>query len=235
MEIYKNNKTLFITLAAGLLILAIYLVFLRPWPLDKSPIGEEEIRPASQEISVPFTSQAPEGDWREPWQNACEEASIAMIQSFYKEEGLDMEDARQQILAVFALKRDTGPESKDESMTRIAQIINSGDLIWKARVVDKPTAEMMKEELAGGRPIIAPVYAPLLDNPNYVDGGLDYHVIVIKGYDDEAGEFIAHDPGTKEGEDYRYPYDKLMGAIHDYLASKDYTAGAKRVLFTELR
>lgn len=87
------------------------------------------ILPATKENIVPFTSQAPEGNWQEPWQNACEEASIVMIQNFYKDEGLSADKARQQILAVFQLKKTTAPASQDESLERIAEIINSGDLI----------------------------------------------------------------------------------------------------------
>lgn len=191
--------------------------------------------PLTKKIVVPFTSQAPEGNWQEPWQNACEEASVVMIQNFYKDEGLTVEKARQQILAVFKLKKTTAPVSKDESLERIVEIINSGDLNWQARVVDNPNLTAIKDELAANHPVIAPVYAPLLSNPNYTSPGPAYHVIVITGYDDASGEFITNDPGTDEGENYRYPYEVLMTALHDYLANKDYTAGAKRVLFTEPR
>ncbi|MDP3985996.1 MAG: C39 family peptidase [Candidatus Veblenbacteria bacterium] len=193
------------------------------------------ILPASKENTVPFTSQAPEGDWQEPWQNACEEASIVMVQNFYKDEDLTIEKAREQILAVFQLKKETAPASQDESLERVAEIINSGDLIWQARVVTEPSLAMIKAELAANHPIIAPVYAPLLNNPNYTSPGPLYHVIVITGYDDASGEFITNDPGTDMGKDNRYPYEVLLAAVHDYLANKDYTAGIKRLLFTELR
>lgn len=193
------------------------------------------ILPSTKEIRVPFTSQAPNGNWQEPWQSACEEASIVMIQNFYKDKGLSVEQARQQILAVFQLKKTTGPASQDESLERIAEIINSGNLIWQARVVTEPSLNAIKTELAANHPIIAPVYAPLLHNPNYTSPGPLYHVIVITGYDDASGEFITNDPGTDKGQDNRYPYQVLLTAVHDYLANKDYTAGIKRLLFTELR
>lgn len=193
----------------------------------------ESVLPASKKIAVPFTSQAPAGNWQEPWQNACEEASIVMIQNFYKDEGLTPEKARQQILDVFSLKKLTAPVSKDESIERIVEIINSGNLTWKARVVNNPTLTEIKDELAANHPIIAPVYAPLLENPNYTNPGPSYHVIIIIGYDDAKGEFITNDPGTDQGKNYRYTYEVLMNSLHDYLANKDYTSGAKRVLFTE--
>lgn len=188
------------------------------------------ILPTSKENIVPFTSQAPDGNWLEPWQNACEEASIVMIQNFYIDEDLTIEQARQQILAVFQLKKETAEASKDESLERIAEIINSGNFIWKARVVNDPSLAEIKSELAANHPIIAPVYAPLLYNPDYTSPGPLYHVIIITGYDDASGEFIANDPGSEQGKDNRYAYDVLLTAIHDYLANKNYTAGAKPTL-----
>lgn len=196
------------------------------------PVMEVD-EPENKEIAVPFTSQAPEGNWQEPWQNACEEASIVMIQNFYKDESLTAEKARQEILEIFTLKKETAPASKDESLERIEEIINSGDLNWDVHIIDNPSLEAIKEELAANRPIIAPVYAPKLNNPNYSAPGPDYHVLVITGYDDASQEFITHDPGLSGGENYRYPYEIIMGALHDYLENEDYGTQIKRVLFTE--
>lgn len=191
--------------------------------------------PSTKENNVPFTSQAPEGNWLEPWQSACEEASIVMVQNFYKDAGLTVEQARQQILAVFQLEKTTAPASQDESIERIAEIINSGHLIWQAHVVNEPSLAAIKAELIANHPIIVPVYAPLLHNPDYASPGPTFHVIVLTGYNDASGEFTTNDPGTEHGKNYQYPYGVLLAAMHDYLASKDYTAGPKRLLFTELR
>ncbi|MEK7073007.1 MAG: C39 family peptidase [Patescibacteria group bacterium] len=85
---------------------------------------------------------------------------------------------------------------------------------------------------ATGHPIIVPVYAPALKNPHYENGGPDYHVLVLTGYDDTDGVFIVNDPGTKDGEGLRFPYDTFMSAIHD-LDLENYVAGKKAVLFTK--
>src|SRR3989338_8277039 len=114
------SKKLFIA-TGSLMVLLVVLV------VTVLILKSERILPSVKKNIVPFTSQAPEGDWQEPWQNACEEASIVMIQNFYKDERLTIDKARQQILAVFKLKKDTAPASKDESLERIAEIINSGD------------------------------------------------------------------------------------------------------------
>ncbi len=188
--------------------------------------------PEKTEVPVPFTSQAPDSIWSEPWQNACEETSIVMINNFYEGDDLTKDEAREEILAVFNLKKE---DSYDESMQTIADIVNSSELPWKAEVVEDPTLEDLKAELAAHRPILAPVYARKLTNPYYADGGPDYHVVVLTGYDDTTQEFLSHDPGTEQGEDFRYAYDEFMGAIHDFLSTDDYTAGEQRVLFTSQR
>lgn len=225
---FTKRIIVIICLAAILLVILVVAIIFKTTSV-------KTVLPPNKDNSVPFTSQAPQGNWQEPWQNACEEASIVMIQNFYKDEKLSPEKARQQILDVFKLKKTTAPASKDESLERIEEIINSGDLKWKVRVVDNPDLTAIKAELSANHPVIAPVYAPLLNNPNYGNPGPTYHVMVITGYDDAKKEFITNDPGTEEGKGYRYPYDVLLKALHDYLANKDYKAGAKRVLFTELR
>jgi len=225
---FTKKTIIIICISVSLLVVLVLILIFKFKNTNK-------IIPTNKEISVPFTSQAPQGNWQEPWQNACEEASIVMIQNFYKEEGLDPVKARQQILDIFTLKKTTAVASKDESLERIEEIINSGDLKWKVHIVNNPELKAIQNELSANQPVIAPVYAPLLNNPNYGTPGPDYHVLVITGYDDETGEFITNDPGTEAGENYRYPYDILLKALHDYLANKDYKAGAKRVLFTELR
>lgn len=195
-------------------------------------LGVYTALPDSVKLAVPFTSQAPDGIWAEPWQNACEEASITMIDNFYNQDDLTKDEAREEILNIFDFKNGAFGVSLDESMSTVAAIINRSNLVWRATVVDEPTIQDMRTELAAQRPIIAPIYAPALENPYYTDGGPDYHVVVIVGYDDVAGEFIVHDPGTRRGEDFRYGYQEFHEAISDFLSDEDYESGPTRVIFT---
>ncbi|MEK7643936.1 MAG: C39 family peptidase [Patescibacteria group bacterium] len=84
-----------------------------------------------------------------------------------------------------------------------------------------------------GRPIIVPVFAPALWDKNFRGDGPDYHVMVLIGYDDSKGVFIVNDPGTANGNGRHFTYEKFLGAIHD-LNNKNYQAGQKAVLFTEM-
>ncbi len=187
--------------------------------------------PSAKNLPVPFTTQAPEADWREPWQNACEETAVIMADSFYKnKKRLTADEARQRILEIMKLKEDGFGQSQDESMERIAEIVNRADLGWTASVVADPELNAIKEEIAQGRPVIAPVDARLLDGDPYA-GTLDYHVLVISGYDDRSEEFIVQDPGTKKGRNERYGYESFYKAINDYLPNA-FPSGRKAVLFT---
>ena len=189
--------------------------------------------PESKEIEVPFTSQAPAGDWSQPWKDACEETSIYMVASFYAGDDIKREEAIKKIREILKTKNETFKVSKDESLATIAELIDELGLPWNARIVYDPTVDDLKKELSEGRPIIVPVYAPALGNP-YYGGGVYYHVLVLTGYDDADDVFVVNDPGTKRGEGLRFKYDTFMGAIHD-LNPKDLDAGKKAVLFTSAK
>jgi len=188
--------------------------------------------PPSATIDVPFTAQAPAGDWSEPWQNACEETSIYMVSSFYADEPIKRDQAIARIREILSVKNDKFRISKDESLETISALIAELGLPWSTRIVYDPTEEALKKELSEGRPVIVPLYAPALGNQYY--GSIDppdYHVLVLIGYDDAEGVFIVNDPGTRHGAGLRFPYATFMNAIHD-LNAANYKAGKKAVLFT---
>lgn len=195
-------------------------------------LSRASTRPSQKTIDVPFTTQAPEGNWSEPWKNACEETSIYMVSRFYQDDPIKREEAVKHIKEIFKVKNKEFQVSYDESLETIAALIKELGFPWSTRLVADPTAEMLKMELAQNHPIIVPVFAPALWGPDFAGDGPDYHVLVLIGYDDAAGEFIVNDPGTVSGESKRFPYDKFMNAIHD-LNAKDYRAGKKAVLFTQ--
>lgn len=186
--------------------------------------------PVVKNLDVPFTPQAPDGNWSEPWQNACEETSIIMATNFYKDKSLTREKAKEQILQIFAVKNKEFGTSKDESMERIAEVVNAAQLGWKAEVSANPELNAIKKEIAANRPVIAPVDAELLAGSPIADT-VKYHVLVISGYDDKTEEFIVQDPGTKNGKNDRYGYDNFYKAINDYLPGSS-PSGRRAVLFT---
>ena len=96
---------------------------------------------------------------------------------------------------------------------------------WK--LLDDPSVEDLKQELSQGHPIVAPFAGRQLGNPFYSGEGPLYHMMVIKGYDEE--HFITNDVGTKRGESFIYPYQTIISAMHEW-HDEDINLGAKKVI-----
>jgi hypothetical protein len=185
-------------------------------------------------LAVPFTPQAPYGNWTQPWQDACEEATIVMVDYFYRGirvKVIPQNQARDSISHANRVKTNAHGWSLDEDAKKIVLLINEF-YGWEARVVNEPSIEQIKLELDNGRPVILPTYGKALLNPYFSLGGPEYHTIVISGYDNDKKQFITQEPGTKRGLDYRYSYDRLMDAMHDYLPGAKTKFGKKVAIFT---
>lgn len=186
--------------------------------------------PTEINLAVPFTSQAPHANWALPYQEACEEASAYMVSEYFKgtaEGVIDPDVADAAILEVVDFQTDFLGHYLDTTAAETVQFI---DMFYGigARVIENPTVEQIKTELAEGRPVILPAAGRELGNPNFVGEGPLYHMLVIKGY--TANTFITNDPGTRNGENYVYEIDVLMNAMGDWNGG-DPATGASRVIF----
>ncbi|MFZ2189650.1 MAG: C39 family peptidase [Candidatus Magasanikiibacteriota bacterium] len=190
-----------------------------------------QIALAESNLAVPFTSQAPYYNWREPWQNFCEEASILMVDSYYAKKNLNQLTAKTELLRINRIKENQYGRSLDENAQKITELINLF-LPWEAKTVSNPTPEQIKNEIDNSRPVIIPVYGKSLKNPYFKNGGPIYHVLVISGYNEDKKEFITQEPGTRFGLDFRYKYDTILNAIHDFLPGFNTRNGQKIAIFT---
>lgn len=183
--------------------------------------------PSRASLSVPFTVQAPFADWNDPYQEACEEAALLMVHSFLSGSGLSKQQANEQLLAIIAWETANGyPE--DITLEQLAAIAEDY-YGHSSTIIDDPTVEDIKLQIAQGNPVIVPTAGRLLSNPYFSGEGPWYHMLVITGYD--GRRFITNDPGTRRGEGYKYPYDVLLRAIHDWTGVKEeIERGKKRIL-----
>lgn len=181
-------------------------------------------------LKMNFTSQAPEGNWNEPWYNDCEEASIVIVDSFYNNRALTNVIAKKEILRIFAIKEKAYGLSFDEGAEKIVSLINNF-LNWKARIVENPTIEQIKDEIENNRPVILPTDGRKLNNRYFTTS--HYHVFVISGYDDDKKMFIVQEPGTYRGHNYQYSYATVEKAMRDY-NSVDLSKGRRVAIFTGL-
>ncbi|MCI0478997.1 C39 family peptidase [Candidatus Uhrbacteria bacterium] len=172
--------------------------------------------PASVNLDVPFTTQAPFTNWDMPYQEACEEASAIMVDAFYRGLTGTMEplEADGAILKLVAYQKMTLGFYEDTTSEELAQVIR--DYFGYRDVEVRPfgTGDDLKKVLAQGYPVIVPMAGKLLGNPNFRNGGPLYHMLVVRGYTPDY--FITNDPGTRKGEGYTYDEATILNAAHDW-------------------
>lgn len=187
-------------------------------------------------LPIPFLCQAPYGNWAQPWQDACEEAAIIMAMAYVKGKSLDRESGGREILDLvdFQIKNYGG--HYDLNAEEIAKLIRDYYKYDKVKVCYDIRIEDIKKELAEGNAVIVPMAGRLLGNPYYTPPGPAYHNMLFKGYDDQKGEFITNDAGTKRGRSYRYKYQVGYNAIHDWTGDKKTIArGRKAMVVVKLK
>ncbi|MFA6304170.1 MAG: C39 family peptidase [Patescibacteria group bacterium] len=199
-------------------------------PKDEQPVITPIKIAATINLDIPFTSQAPTGNWAEVFNEACEEASIIMVDHYYdKQPFISGTETEKEILAMIAwIDKRFGVKTLDINLNQAEQVFAEYLSGYQTKILVEPTIEQIKKELSSGHPVIIPVAGRMLGNPNFRAPGPVYHMLVIKGY--TADKFITNDPGTRRGENYLYDYQTIMEAIHDWNNGADILQGAKRVM-----
>lgn len=170
-------------------------------------------------ISVPFSSQAPLGDWADPrQQDACEEVSVIMAMAWIKDRReLDPLVTQNEITALADWQQEKYAEHRDlhidEVRTRLFAEYYDYHQVETRELKNK---EEIITALKNGKIILVPTNGQLLNNPHFTPPGPERHLLVIIGYDSETDEFITNDPGTRHGASYRYQTDHLFQAISTY-------------------
>ncbi len=169
-------------------------------------------------LNVPFTSQAPFGNWRDPIeQNGCEEASALMAVYWARQKKLTPAIALKEIIASSNYEQKKYNNYYDTSAPdTVKRIFNGYFNFTNAEVKNIESADDIITELSNGKLVIAPANGQKLGNPHYTRPGPLEHNLVIKGFDFTTNEFITNDAGTRRGNGYRYKKDVLWQALRDY-------------------
>lgn len=177
---------------------------------------EASDRVAQKLLDVPFTSQAPHANWDDPYQEACEEASVIMAAAYYRGERgvIDPDDANRRILGLIETEESVYGYGQDITAQQTAELINGEFPDLRARVFAIRSAEDIISSLAHGVPVIVPADGKTLPNPNFRNGGPRYHMLVVIGYTET--HFITNDPGTRLGKEFLYVREDLLSSIHDW-------------------
>jgi hypothetical protein len=168
--------------------------------------------------SVPFSPQAPFGDWQDQrQQDGCEEISALMAVRWAKNETLSRQEALEEIVGASDYLLEKYGEYRDiSSKDAVDWILKDYFNYDKAAVKYDIEIKDIIYELSQGNLIIAPMNGQIMHNPYFTPPGPPRHMIVIRGYDEEKDVFITNDPGTRNGENYEYDSNTLFQAIRDY-------------------
>lgn len=181
-----------------------------------SPSESISKTPASFSLNVPFTPQAPTGNWDQLHNEACEEASAIMAAAYFSGDTrtrIPAAEVESQLTALtnweqahFGYSLDTTTEETAETIRLFYHL--------KASVVSNYTEKDIKDALNANKVVIIPVNGRKIGNPYYRQPGPIYHMLVVRGY--TATQLITNDPGTKNGENYRYSFTTLENAAADW-------------------
>ncbi len=180
-------------------------------------------------LAIPWTPQAPHAVWDHRDQEACEEASIYMVDLYYQgvSSGLvDPDTAGAAIQELVDKQMDMFGYFESTTAEQTAQLVETY-YGYSTELLQEPTIDQIKDEILAGHPVVVPMAGQVLANPYFTPPGPEYHMLVIKGFTEEG--FITNDPGTRHGENWLYEYDHFMNSIHDYVAD-DILSGKKVVI-----
>lgn len=164
--------------------------------------------------NVSFASQAPYAIWDDLHNEACEEASMIMADSFFHKKSLDKDIMENEIQKIVKWEGKNG-YTVDVTAKEVAEILQKYFSL-SVEVKSVTSAQDIINELSKGKLVIVPAAGRLLKNPNYKTPGPLYHMLLVRGYDLNKKEIITNDPGTRKGEGYRYSHDIFLNAIHDW-------------------
>jgi len=169
-------------------------------------------------LDVPFTSQAPFRNWKDPrQQDGCEEAAALMAVAWARGESLTPGKSLDEILAISKYQEQNYGNFHDTDAENTAEIIYRGYFGYgNIEVRHQIGIEDIKQELFKGNLVVVPTNGRKLGNPYYTPPGPLEHNLVIRGYDPVKKEFITNDPGIMSGGKYRYKESVLAKALLDY-------------------
>lgn len=185
-------------------------------------------------IKTTFIPQSPEKNWDQPWQDACEEASLLTVDYFYRNiTSSDPQTIKNDLLKMIEFENQQS-FTHDMNLEQMS-LVATDYLKYSTKIIDNPSIDDIKKYISQNIPVIVPANGKTLyqENKHFKEGGPYYHNLVILGYDDNQQKFTVHDVGTQFGAYFKYSYSLLIKSIHNFpqtLKKEDIDLGDKKVL-----
>jgi hypothetical protein len=170
-------------------------------------------------LPIPYTTQAPDGNWDN--NENCEEADLVMTNAYLHGNHsslLNPKDVQSEIKRTLDwenINLGHSANTGSEEIARMAKEIYNLD----AKILNDYSEDDLKNALQKHDPVILTLRGQALGNPNYIEPGPPYHVILLRGYNSKG--FISNDPGTNDGKNYVYSFAILKNASVDWDSSKN--------------
>ena len=223
------KRFIFISITGALVFSGLFFYWQEPKPAPPPEINSQNDQPAaitdavlkqSVFLPVPFVSQAPFGLWAPPYNEACEETNLIMAVRWARGQTLTLDEAAREIVALAVFENKIFGFNEDTNIEQTAQLLRDYYRYENFEVRKNIVSiEEIKKELNAGNIVLIPVAGKLLNNPHYTPPGPPYHMLLIRGYDDNTRIFITNDPGTKFGDGYSYNFLTIDQAWHDWTGS----------------
>lgn len=185
--------------------------------------------------NVPFIEQAPHKNWDAVHEETCEEAAVLTVVHYLEgQRQPDADEIETELQNLIAWEERVLGVFEDTTAHQTARILSDyfgyGD---RVRIIEEATLNDVKREVVAGRPVIVPAAGRLIGNRYFKVPGPIYHMTVVIGYDED--EIITNDPGTRRGNEYRYPASEFWRAVHDFVDRTDegMATGAKRLIVVD--
>ncbi len=204
-----------------------------PAPTSTSTTSEvqnitEEIPTSYQIENVPFQPQAPFANWDQTHDEACEEASLVILEYFLKGKSLSAEQMDKEILAMVDWEVKNWGSHKDLTAQETAELGKNFYGFSDFEVKQINSLDDIKKEVSQNHPVIVPAAGRLLGNPYFRSPGPVYHMLVVTGYN--LKEIITNDIGTRRGENFHYANSIFLNAIHDWAGSAENIESGQKVM-----
>jgi hypothetical protein len=163
-------------------------------------------------LKVPFTPQAPTGNWDKIHNEDCEEASAIMANAYFygpHDAKLDPSYVESLLTKLTDWEQTTFGYNLDINSQETVLMIEA-NFSLHAKIVTDYTESSLKNELSQNHLVLIPENGQLIGNPNYKQPGPPYHMLVIRGF--TASKLITNDPGTRNGLNYEYSFTTLFNA-----------------------
>lgn len=190
--------------------------------------SEKIILPKEYDLKIPFVPQAPFGVWDDLHNNACEETALLLVHYYYQGLNLNREKADTEIRAMVDFEIRKYGTHKNLTIIEVADLAREFYSYQDVRLEYDFSWKDLKKEIMLGHPVIVPLAGRLLYNPYFRPPGPIYHMFIIRGYTDE--HLVTNDVGTKRGESYRYTYEILDSALHDWTGNPNTITSGRRVM-----